>query len=179
MREITHYPVFNQQANARTELIIISPPPVNEHQFQRLASGHYQRRAGTTSQYAKAAAEFADASGVHLLDLWTVIMRKVGWTPSMGRDCCCDHLPYPGDPPTLTEKEEVQHIPGCHHLSQTLPNADYELSEFLADGLHLTKLGYDVLFWELLRLIKTQIPRCAPESLPFILPEWKAALSWP
>lgn len=96
----------------------------------------------------------------------------------MGCECCCDHIEYRVNAASKPESS-VQHIPGCCHVPANPSDAEYQLSDFLTDGLHLTKLGYDVLFRELLKLIKQEIPDCAPENLPFVLPEWRAALQMP
>lgn len=178
LKKVIEYPVLDQEGPSGTKVIVITPPPVNEHQFERTPSGGFQRRAGITSQYARAAREVGKAHGVFVLDLWTILMHKVGWIASMGCECCCDHMPYhiEVDPPAASG---IQHIPGCFHAPASSPHADYQLSDFLTDGLHLTKLGYDVLFWELLKLVKREIPDCAPENLPFVLPEWRTALRMP
>lgn len=177
LRAIIHYPLFQQQGARRTHIIIITPPPYNEHQCPEAPKGPFQRRAGATSQYARAAVQAARSYGVHVLDLWSIIMRKVGWNASMGRDCCCKHLSCHIDSKTAPSNSAMQHIPGCIHVPEVFPNADYQLSDFLTDGLHLTKLGYDVLFWELMKLIRNDLSDCAPENLPFVLPEWRAALA--
>jgi len=175
MKKVIDYPVFRQEDPARTAMIMITTPPVNEHQFERMPSDKFQRRAGITSQYARAARQLAKAKGIHLLDFWSIIMRKVGWTPSMGYECCCDHIPYEVES-TSPSTSSFLHIPGCCHASAKFVDSDYELMDFLTDGLHLTKLGYDVLFQELVKLIKHDIPDCAPGNLPFVLPEWREAL---
>lgn len=177
LKAIIHYPLFQQQGDRKTHVVIITPPPYNEHQCPEAPKGPFQRRAGATSQYAQAAVQAGRAYGVHILDLWTIIMRRVGWNESMGRDCCCKHLSCNLESKTTLGKSEVQHIPGCIHVSEISPNADYQLSDFLTDGLHLTKFGYDVLFWELMKLIRRDLPDCAPEKLPFVLPEWRTALA--
>lgn len=177
LKAMIHYPLFQQQRARKTHIIIITPPPYNEHQCPEAPKGPFQRRAGATSQYARAAVQAGRAYGVHVLDLWTTIMRKVGWNDSMGRDCCCKHLSCQLESKTLLSNSEMQHIPGCIHIPEVFPNADYQLSDFLTDGLHLTKLGYDVLFWELMKLIRRDLPDCAPEKLPFVLPEWRNALA--
>lgn len=177
IKKIVEYPGFKNE-RSRTEIIVITPPPVNEHQFSQLPSGSFQRRAGTTSQYAQASLEaFQGLDGVYVLDFWSVLMRHVGWTESMGRDCCCEHLPRDIKTQSYAQSP-VQHIPGCYHCPAILPGANYQLSDFLCDGLHLTKLGYDVLFEGLMSLIRKEIPDCAPENMPYILPEWRDALSW-
>lgn len=179
LRSLISYPVFNRRDATKTQVLIITPPPVNEHQFEKTPAGDFQRRAGITSQYARAARELARASGVHVLDLWTALMHRVGWNETMGYECCCEHIPYGMGSTSASTSRETQHIPGCSHFSESLPDAKYRLSDFLTDGLHLTKLGYDILFWELMKLIKSDIPECVPERLPLVLPEWRDALKIP
>lgn len=176
IRSIVQYPAF-QNGQGRTEIVVITPPPVNEHQFARSLSGSFQRRAGTTSQYADAVLGMRALKGVYVLDFWSILMRKVGWIESMGRDCCCEHIPRSTDKGNVP-LTDFQHIPGCCHCAAVLPGADCQLSDFLSDGLHLNKLGYDVLFDALVNLIRRELPHCAPENIPFALPEWRDALSW-
>lgn len=176
IKAIFQYPLFQERAARKTHIIIITPPPINEHQLPQAPDGSSQRRAGITSQYARAAVQAGRAYGVHTLDFWSIIMKKVGWTSWMGRDCCCKHLSCHLDAKTAPSSD-VHHLPGCIHIPEVSSYADYQLSDFLTDGLHLTKLGYDVLFWELMKLIRRDLPECAPENLPFVLPEWRSALA--
>lgn len=177
IRAITQYPLFQQRGARKTQIIVITPPPINEHQLPQAPDGSFQRRAGMASQYARAAVQAGRTYGVHALDLWTIIMKKVGWNAPMGRDCCCKHLSCHLDYKTISSYSGVHHIPGCISVPEVFPGADYQLSDFLTDGIHLTKLGYDVLFWELMKLIRSDLPECAPENLPFVLPEWRPALA--
>lgn len=177
LESIIRYSAFQQPGRRKTAVILITPPPINEHQFEQAPSGPFQRRAGITSQYARAATQVALAHDVPILDFWSILMQKVGWDTSMGRDCCCEHLSFRLDSRTVPHNSEIHHLPGCHTIPARLPNADYQLSDFLTDGLHLTKLGYDVLFLELMKLVRKTLPKCAPENLPFVLPEWRDALS--
>lgn len=177
-KKVIDYPVFNRKGALSTKIVIITPPPVNEHQFERKPAGGFQRRAGITSQYARAAREVGKAYGAPVLDFWTILMTKVGWNASMGCECCCDRIPCHVDMHSRMAPD-MQHIPGCFQSPSNSPDFEYQLSDFLADGLHLSKLGYDVLFSELLKLIREEIPDCAPENLPFVLPEWRAALKMP
>lgn len=176
LRLITQHPAFQQSRPKNTNVILITPPPVNEHQFDQDQDHPFLRRAGFTSQYARAAVLAGRSYRIPVLDLWSIIMQKVGWDPSMGRECCCKHLPCHLDLDVPNDQHR-QHIPGCIKIPSRSPDADHQLSDFLTDGLHLTKLGYDVLFLELMKLIRRAAPECAPENLPFILAEWQNALA--
>lgn len=176
LQKMVAYPVFDHSPKELTEIIVITPPPVNEHQFERMPDGHFQRRAGITSQYARAARETGKAAGVHILDFWTVIMSRVGWSSSMGIECCCDHIPSHFDAPDGVSRPTEQHIPGCCHAPTDIPNAKNQLSDFLRDGLHLTNSGYDVLYGELMKLIQQRLPHLIPDNIPMVLPAWRDAL---
>lgn len=52
------------------------------------------------------------------------------------------------------------------------------LREFLHDGLHLTRKGYDLLFEELMKVIEGRWPEEMPERLPFVLPRWDDEGAW-
>lgn len=153
-------------------VILITPPPVNEHQFQRLPSGTFQRRAGITSQYAQAAEKLARTSGIPCVDLWMLFMKEVGWQEGFQRECCCGRIGVTSPPVQITQ----QHIPGCFHAPVSFADAEHCLEDFLVDGLHLTQLGYDHLYLELMRVIRLEVPQFAPESLPMVVPSWKEAL---
>lgn len=175
---INHAASFSH-ADCRAKIILITPPPVNEHQLEPKPSGVLTRRAGITSQYARAVAQVGRSCGVCVLDFWKILMAQTGWNESMGIRCCCDHIPYSINTDKETERDRLQHIPGCRRTSASIPGAKYQLSDFLVDGLHLTKLGYDILFSELMRLIRNNLPDCAPENLPLVFPDWKDILSVP
>lgn len=178
LRRLLKFPAF-QDRTEHTTLIVITPPPVNEHQMGPMPEGGYQRRAGITSQYAQAAAQVTEACGAHVLDFWLILMTKVGWSRSMGRNCCCEPIPRNAEDAGNSRESNTQHIPGCSHFPRHARGAPRRLDDFLTDGLHLTTAGYDVLFVELMKLIRQEIPTYAPENLPFVLPDWKVALGLP
>lgn len=43
-------------------------------------------------------------------------------------------------------------------------------------GLHFTPEGYRVMFREVMRVIREDLPRLSPENLPFVFPSWEQAL---
>lgn len=45
-------------------------------------------------------------------------------------------------------------------------------------GLHLSPMGYKVLYDDLLHLIRQVWPDQAPEKLPFMLPSWDSKEGW-
>jgi lysophospholipase L1-like esterase len=44
---------------------------------------------------------------------------------------------------------------------------------FQADGMHISSLGYKVVFDGLLAAIASELPHLMPDRLPYIVPEWK------
>lgn len=171
LREIFDH-LHAQKQQKQIEIVVITPPPVNEHQSGRMPNGQFQRQAGITSQYAQAAQRLAQNLGLPCVDLWTLLMKRVGWQESMGRDCCSGHI---GNA-TALGISTVQHIPGCIHAKRVLPHSEHCLDDFLVDGLHLTQLGYNLLYYDTMRVINTQISACAPENLPMVIPPWKEAI---
>ncbi|KAL1748110.1 SGNH hydrolase-type esterase domain-containing protein [Schizophyllum fasciatum] len=47
-----------------------------------------------------------------------------------------------------------------------------ELAKFLGDGLHLNKAGYEIMYVELLRVIKDKYPELDPDNLRYSFPRW-------
>lgn len=183
LTEMVHYPAFEtpqQAANRPTQIILITPPPVNEHQLA--TAGPIQRKAGVTAQYARAVTRLGalQGSNVHTLDLWQLFMTRVGWTPSMGRECCSQHIEYALEsisPTNLSSTAQQQHIPGCRHLPTAhLPDSQHSLDDLLDDGLHLNTKGYELLYEEMMRLIHEEIPQCAPLNIPVVVQDWKDVL---
>ncbi|KAG8988524.1 hypothetical protein FRB90_002695 [Tulasnella sp. 427] len=51
------------------------------------------------------------------------------------------------------------------------------MEEYLYDGLHLSKLGYDVVFNLLIKTIEKEFPELHHDALPMVFPDWKD-LDW-
>ncbi|KIW62759.1 hypothetical protein PV04_10894 [Phialophora macrospora] len=126
-----------------TQVILITPPPVDEYQL-----GSPDRTAEHTAKYARAAHQVGQDCHLPVLDLWTIFMRKAGWTEGS-----TDALAGSKDAP----RSEV-------------------LADLLVDGLHFTATGYDLMFDELVKVIEQDLPGHAPERLPMVFPDWKDRL---
>ncbi|OCT48300.1 Isoamyl acetate-hydrolyzing esterase 1 like protein [Cladophialophora carrionii] len=126
-----------------TQVILITPPPVDEYQL-----GGRDRTAEHTAKYARAALQIGQDCGLPVLDLWTIFMRRAGWTEGS-----TDALAGSKDAP----RSEV-------------------LGDLLIDGLHLTAKGYDVVFYELVKVIEQELPGQMPQRLPMVFPDWKDKL---
>ena len=50
------------------------------------------------------------------------------------------------------------------------------LQGLLSDGLHLTAEGYAVVWEELERVIREEVPEMRPEALPMVVPDWKIVM---
>lgn len=74
LEKLIEHPAVKEQ-NPR--VIIITPPPVNEHQFFDMDDP--SRRASNTKLYAEAAREVAGSLGVPVADIWTRFMEAAGW----------------------------------------------------------------------------------------------------
>uniref|UniRef100_D8PWM2 SGNH hydrolase-type esterase domain-containing protein n=2 Tax=Schizophyllum commune (strain H4-8 / FGSC 9210) TaxID=578458 RepID=D8PWM2_SCHCM len=47
-----------------------------------------------------------------------------------------------------------------------------ELAKFLGDGLHLNAVGYEIMYVELLKVIKEKYPELDPDNLRYSFPRW-------
>ncbi|KAI5308729.1 hypothetical protein KEM55_005002 [Ascosphaera atra] len=103
------------------------------------------RKAARTKQYADAAKKVAAEMDVPVVDIWTRFMEYAGW-------------------------KEGQPIEGSLDLP---PNE--KLAELLVDGLHLTPLGYELLYKEIKKVIAEKYPEESPEKVPQKFIRWVAA----
>ncbi|EXJ90764.1 hypothetical protein A1O1_03868 [Capronia coronata CBS 617.96] len=110
--------------------------------------GDTERTAATTAKYAAACREVGQELDLPTLDLWTLFMLKAGWTEGSAG-------------PLIGSKAAAK--------SQVL-------DELLSDGLHFTAAAYQLVFDELVKLIREKLPDHVPERLPSIFPDWRAKL---
>lgn len=65
------------------KILLITPPPVNEHQMGQFdyagSQARLQRRAENTRLYADACKDVGAKLQVTVVDLWTACLREVGW----------------------------------------------------------------------------------------------------
>ena len=83
--KIIQNPLVAAHKDAR--LILITNPPVDERTQYAidLSKGYPMRRtAENTRLYAEAIRAVGDNLNIPVVDLWTEIMRKAGWTPGSG-----------------------------------------------------------------------------------------------
>ncbi|KAL9098119.1 MAG: hypothetical protein Q9163_006162 [Psora crenata] len=73
----------NTVAAHHPRLILITPPPIDEHQLEAVDlakdDAEAQRSATNTRKYATACREAGEELGIAVLDLWSIIMAKTGW----------------------------------------------------------------------------------------------------
>lgn len=162
LRAIVDHPSVRAQSDAR--LILITPGPVHERSAMRADKEKdpsrepiVRRSAQTTATYAQAVREVGKDLGVEVLDLWSAMMKHAG---------------YHGN------GVEDHSVPGTAANNDTDSASDLALRSYLHDGLHFTRTGYEVLFAELMALIKRTWPDQMPEALPFVLPRWDDTDAW-
>ncbi|KIW00651.1 hypothetical protein, variant 1 [Verruconis gallopava] len=134
-------------------IILITNPPVDERKQYILdtAKGYPLRRtAENTMKYAEAIRNVGKSLNVPVVDIWTEIMLKAGWTPG-----------------------QTEGLPGCRDV----PPSDV-LEEYLFDGLHLAPVGYHLLYDKILECIANTWPDQLPENLPYVLPRWDDGDAW-
>jgi lysophospholipase L1-like esterase len=139
LREIVGYEVLKAHG---TKVILITPPPIDEHQLD----GTDMRRGRTaenTARYSAAVRDLAKELNVPVVDCWSLFMKKAGWAGNAN---------------------EGKSLPGSLRVEQS-----NVLVKLLSDGLHLTTVGYELLYHELMRVIEQDLPQLAPTKLPLVL----------
>ncbi|EEP75918.1 predicted protein [Uncinocarpus reesii 1704] len=133
----------------KTKVLLLTPPPVNEYQFEVLdgTSGPAapMRSAENTKLYADACREVGRSLGIPLVDIWTAFMKEAGWVE--------------GEPLAGSKKAQ--------------PNQ--KLAALLSDGLHLSPAGYKIMYQKTMEVIRAKYPEEAPENLPMLFPPWDKA----
>jgi lysophospholipase L1-like esterase len=79
LEQIILHPAVRDQG---TKLLLLTPPPVNEHQlnYQKFVLDDSSRRtAANTKLYADACRGVGNALGVAVVDLWSAFMKAAGW----------------------------------------------------------------------------------------------------
>lgn len=67
-------------AHPYMKIILITPPPIDEWQFDSWDEpGKSARKAGVAQAYASAVVEVGAESETAVVDLWSACMREVGW----------------------------------------------------------------------------------------------------
>ncbi|KAF2464658.1 uncharacterized protein BDR25DRAFT_271701 [Lindgomyces ingoldianus] len=138
------------QAHANIKVLLITPPPVDEWQFDDSGEpGNPVRKAGVTRLYAEAVKEgvrIGKAGGMvaEVVDLWGAIMGEIGWVENEGKG--------------------VDLLPGDRRLESNVG-----LKMMLYDGLHLSGEGYRVLYREMKRVVGEAWPELRPERIKVVL----------
>jgi lysophospholipase L1-like esterase len=71
----------------KPRIILIAPPPINEHSIMLANPGvELARVAATTKTYAEAACELGKKLNVPVVNLWKVFMARTGWTDAWGTE---------------------------------------------------------------------------------------------
>ncbi|OJD11817.1 hypothetical protein AJ78_07485 [Emergomyces pasteurianus Ep9510] len=154
------------KAHKETNLLLLTPPPVNEYQFSSSNNTgtdattdpdpgpgpgtapvptSLMRKASQTKLYADACRQVGKALNVPVADIWTAFMTAAGWSPGM---------------PLAGSRDEP---------------VNEKLQALLSDGLHFNPAGYKVMYDEVTRAIWTYYPHLAPENVPVHFPPWQSA----
>lgn len=67
--------------NPTTRLILITPPPLDESQWEKHCDGPLNRTFESAKQYAVAVRQVAKECNVVVADLWTMLVEESGETP--------------------------------------------------------------------------------------------------
>ncbi|KAJ5473740.1 hypothetical protein N7475_003306 [Penicillium sp. IBT 31633x] len=156
-----HVPVDQYKENLKTiiehpatraqnpRLILIGPPPVNEHQLEFFDAAKNtefpSRTAIHTKSYAAAAKEVGASLNIPVVDLWSAFLKPTGW-------------------------KEGEPLIG----SRDVPDNE-TFAGLFTDGLHLSSAGNRLVYEELMKVIQQNWPDQTPESLPMVFPSWTDA----
>jgi lysophospholipase L1-like esterase len=157
--------------NAR--IILITNPPVDERTQLMIdqAKGYPMRRTAENSmRYAEAIRNVGKSLNIPVVDIWTEIMLKAGWTPGQR-----EHLPgCRDDPPNKVLAEYL--FDGIR--ANPLRYSEQLLADSKSAGLHLSPTGYRLLYGKICECIATNWPDQLPQNLPYILPPWDDGDAW-
>ncbi|KAG9232864.1 GDSL Lipase/Acylhydrolase family protein-like protein [Amylocarpus encephaloides] len=138
--------VWNRSVAAHSpNVVLITPPPIEETLMcetdVNIASGKLElgQHAVDAKAYAQAVKETGIITGVPVVDIWGKFMEMAGW-------------------------KEGQPLPGTKSLGK-----NGVLVRLLSDGLHLTPEGYNVVFDELLKVLKKEYPDYPPYQMPYVV----------
>lgn len=160
LRKIITHPCV--VAHEKIRIILVTTPPVEERKLIAADKENYpglttmRRTAFTTARYARVVRNLGDALGVPVLDIWAAMTREAG-----------DSL----DNYDLDDFDQ-----DAFGSMNATPNA--VLQNYLHDGLHFSRLAYELLFKELVKLIEETWPDQTPERLPFVVPAWDDERVW-
>lgn len=184
LERIVQYVLFQQH---RTKIVMITPAPVDEWQLEKPLS----RTAINTRRYAQAAKEVAEKLNLPCVDLWATFAGQCGYRDASNRDSL-DRAPIENRAGEATEVADGSPSGSClpaatdktDHAPEALPGSlsaprNEVLASLLNDGLHFTPQGYDLLYNELVTVIRTQVPECLPENMPSIFESWRDILGVP
>lgn len=147
-------------------LILITPPPINEYQLEEAdrTRGYVegQRTAKNTRAYAIACKEVGQELGVTVLDLWSVMMSRVGWNEG-------DKLVGSKEVPRSGPLESMLSDGDSMAQTEAVLNVDED------PGLHFRPQAYTVLYESLMELIVQKWPDRTPASTPFRFASWADA----
>lgn len=174
------------------KVLLVTPGPVDEWQLDgdgsRLKS---QRTAENTRRYAEACRGLGRGVGVPVVDLWTLFMEQAGWREGaalvggkgVGRSGVLGKLLVDGESFLWLSGEWGE---GCWFEQKGRERAAENCCgwdwAFMCDlltgvtGLHFTPDAYRLMFAEVMKVIREELPELVPEKLPFVFPPWDQAL---
>lgn len=174
-----HVPVDQYKENLKTiiehpatraqnpRLILIGPPPVNEHQLEFFDAAKNtefpSRTAIHTKSYAAAAKEVGASLNIPVVDLWSAFLKPTGWKegePLIGSRDVPDNETFAG---LFTDG-----------AWESIPFLLYSVLTHYT-GLHLSSAGNRLVYEELMKVIQQNWPDQTPESLPMVFPSWTDA----
>ncbi len=128
-----------------TKVILMTPPPIDGYAAD--PSG-MARTAENTKLYAEATQTASRELNVPLADVWTAMMKSVGWT------------------------ENTEGLPGSLRYPR-----NSQLAGYFRDGLHPVGAGYRIIYNEIMKTIRENLPEFDPDRMQQQTPRWDDLLA--
>jgi isoamyl acetate esterase len=142
------------------------------------------RTAENAKQYADACREVANSLHLPVVDIWSAFMAAAGWdegqalagSTGIPENSILKSLLIDGALVTSLLKIPQSSLIVLFHLSSSVIRINYGCINNSVDaGLHFTGAGYQIMYAEIMKAIRTNWPDQAPENLPMIFPAWQVA----
>ena len=151
-------------------IILITPPPINEYKLEAAdrEKGYVEARrsAENTRMYATACREVGEELGIAVLDFWSIVMAKTGWS---------DGEPLAGSRKAMRSRVLGDLFIDGISIQIRLKRQITVWMLNASPGLHFLPPAYKLLHKSLMELILQQWPDQNPMNMPFCLPDWTQA----
>ncbi|CAO3573606.1 unnamed protein product [Mortierella alpina] len=157
MIDMVHHPA-SRTYSPETRIIVVCPPPVDEIRWaiRRQERGMaMDRDPEVTRQYAETCLKVAR----EYQEKWSRTRRNEQEAEGVASSSCSQH-------------GQVDVIDTWTIMMDQVKAGTHTLGEYLKDGLHLASKGNDVIFEEIMKIIRSRYPEWDPDTMPMHAPWW-------